>query len=84
MSCMQDRFEARLKDAHKMARRYDNYLKELKAYFEEHPREAAQALLISLPEQLEVLRRYALSRFRVDLEDREQRKERRWSDLAEA
>jgi hypothetical protein len=74
MSRMQDQFEARIRDAHKMARRYDNSLKELKAHFDERPKAAAQALMISLPEQLEVWRQYALARFGVDLEDREQRK----------
>ncbi len=73
MSRMQDQLKARIRDVHKMVRRYDDSLKELKAYFDERPSAAAQALLLSLPEQLEVLRQYALSRFGVDLEDREQR-----------
>ena len=84
MSRMQDQFEARIRDAHKMVRRYDNSLKELKAHFNERPKAAAQALLISLPEQLEVLRQYALSRFGVDLQDREQRQKHTWTHLADA
>jgi hypothetical protein len=81
---MQDQFEARILDAHKMARRYDNSLKGLKAHFDERPKAAAQALLISLPEQLEVWRQYALARFGVDLEDREQRQKHIWTYLADA
>jgi hypothetical protein len=56
-----------------MARRYENSLDKLKADFKERPNATAQALLLYLPEQLEVWRQYALSRFGVDLEDREQR-----------
>ncbi len=81
---MQDQFEARILDAHKMARRYDNSLKGLKAHFDERPKAAAQALLISLPEQLEVWRQYALARFGVDLEDREQRQKHSLTYLADA
>ena len=84
MSRMQDQFEARIGDAHKMLRRYEDSLKELKAYFDERPNVAAQALLLSLPEQLEVWRQYALSRFGVDLEDQEQRQEHSWTYLADA
>jgi hypothetical protein len=84
MSRMQDQLEARIRDVHKMLRRYDDSLKELKAYFDERPNAAAQALLLSLPEQLEVWRQYALSRFGVDLEDREQRQKHSWTYLADA
>jgi len=81
---MQDRFDARLRQVHKQQRQYDNTGKELKAYFEANPRRAAQALLLSLPAQLDVWRQYAVSRFGVDLEDREQRKAQRWANVAEA
>ena len=66
ISRMQDQLEARIRDVHKMVRRYDDSLKELKAYFDERPNAAAQALLLSLSEQLDVWRQYALSRFGVD------------------
>jgi hypothetical protein len=81
---MQDRFEARLQHFHKQQRQYDNTGKELKAYFEANPRRAAQALLHSLPAQLDAWREHAVSRFGVDLEDREQRKAKRWANVAEA
>jgi hypothetical protein len=67
-----------------MVRRYDDSLKELKAYFDEHPKARAQELLLSLPELLEVWRQYALSRFGVDLEDRQQRQKHSWISLADA
>jgi hypothetical protein len=81
---MQDRIDARLRQVHKQQRQYDNTGKELKAYFEANPRRAAQALLVSLPAQLDMWRQYAFSRFGVDLEDREQRKAQRWANVAEA
>src|SRR5215210_7489509 len=81
---MQDRFEARLRQAHKQQRRYDTIGKELKAYFEANPRPAEQALLLSLPAQLDTWRQYAISRFGIDLEDPEQRKAQRWVKVAEA
>jgi hypothetical protein len=81
---MQDRFEAQLRHTHKQQRQYDNTGKELKAYLEANPRRAAQALLLSLPAQLDVWRQYAVSRFGIDLEDREQRKAQSWANVAEA
>jgi hypothetical protein len=84
MANSQDQFEARVRDTHKRLRRYENGMKELEAYFHERPQRAADALLLSVPAQLEVWRKYALSRFKVDLEDREQRKKQRWTNLADA
>jgi O6-methylguanine-DNA--protein-cysteine methyltransferase len=84
MANSQDQFEARVRDTHKRLRRYEDSLKEFEAYFRERPQGAAQALLLSLPEQLEVWRKYVSSRFGVDLEDREQRKKLRWSKLDDA
>jgi hypothetical protein len=84
MSEMLDRFDRRLRQAHKQQRQYDNSGKDLKAYFEANPRRAAQALLLSLPAQLDVWRQYAVSRFGVGLEDREQRKAQRCAIVAEA
>ena len=84
MSEMYDQFDARIRGAQKRLRRFHSSRKELKAYFDERPNAAAQALLLGLPEQLEAWRQYALSRFEVDLEDREQREERRWTNLADA
>jgi hypothetical protein len=84
MSRMQDQLEARIRDAHKKLRRYDNSLKELKAYFDERPNASAQALLHSLPDQLAVWRQYAWSRFGVDMEDWEQRQNHNWNYLADA
>jgi hypothetical protein len=81
MANSQDQFEARLRKTHKRLRRYEESLKELEAYFHERPQGAADALLLSVPVQLEVQRKYALSRFGVDLEDREQRKRLRWTNL---
>jgi hypothetical protein len=83
MSERPDRFDRRLRQAHKQ-RQYENTGKELKAYFEANPRRAAQALLLSLPAQLDVWRQYAVSRFGVGLEDREQRKAQRCAKVAEA
>jgi hypothetical protein len=79
-----EQFEARVRDTHKRLRRYENDLKELEEYFDERPLGAAQALLLSLPEWLETWRNYALARFGVDLEDREQRGEPHWTNLADA
>ena len=73
-----------MRDTHKRLRRYEESLKELEAYFHERPQGAADALLLSVPVQLEVQRKYALSRFGVDLKDREQRKRLRWTNLADA
>jgi hypothetical protein len=84
MAISQDQFEARVRDTHKRLRRYEDTLKEFEAHFRERPQGAAQALLLSLPEQLEVWRKYGSSRFGVDLEDREQRKKLRWSKLDDA
>jgi DNA-binding CsgD family transcriptional regulator len=84
MAKSQDQFEARVRDTHKRLRRYEESLKELEAYFHERPQGAADALLLSVPVQLEVQRKYALSRFGVDLKDREQRKRLRWTNLADA
>ena len=84
MANSQDQFEARVRDTHKRLRRYEDSLKEFEAYFRERPQGAAQALLLSVPVQLEVQRKYALSRFGVDLKDREQRKRLRWTNLADA
>jgi O6-methylguanine-DNA--protein-cysteine methyltransferase len=84
MANSQDQFEARVRDTHKRLRRYEESLKELEAYFHERPQGSADALLLSVPVQLEVWRKYASSRFGVDLEDREQRKKLRWSNLADA
>ena len=84
MANSRDQFEERVRDTHKRLRRYEESLKELEAYFHERPQEAADALLISVPVQLEVQRKYALSRFGVDLKDREQRKRLRWTNLADA
>jgi RNA polymerase sigma factor (sigma-70 family) len=78
-----DQFEARVRDTHKRLRRYEDSLKELEAYFHERPEAVAHALLLCVPVQLEVWREYALSRFGVDLEDREQRKKLRWTNLAD-
>jgi hypothetical protein len=78
-----EQFEARVRDTHKRLRRYENDLNELEAYFDERPLEAAQALLLSLPEWLEAWRNYALARFGVDLEAHEQRGEPRWTNLAD-
>jgi hypothetical protein len=77
-------FEARVRDTHKRLRRYENDLRELEAYFDERPRGAAQALLLSLPDHLEVWRNYAWSRFEVDLEDREQRRNLYLTTLTDA
>src|SRR5215208_7317222 len=84
MANSRDQFEERLRDTHKRLRRYEESLKELEAYFHERPQGAADALLLSVPVQLEVQRKYALSRFGVDLKDREQRKRLRWMNLADA
>ena len=84
MANSRDQFEERVRDTHKRLRRYEESLKELEAYFHERPQGAADALLLSVPVQLEVQRKYALSRFGVDLEDREQRKRLRWTNLADA
>ena len=84
MANSRDQFEERLRDTHKRLRRYEESLKELEAYFHERPQGAADALLLSVPVQLEVQRKYALSRFGVDLKDREQRKRLRWTNLADA
>ncbi len=84
MSEMPDRFDRRLRQAHKQQRQYDNTGKELKVYFEAYARRAAQALLLSLPAQLDVWLQYAVSRFGVGLEDREQRKAQRCANVAEA
>lgn len=84
MSEMPDRFDRRLRQVHKQQRQYDNSGKDLKAYFEANPRRAAQALLLSLPAQLDVWRQYAVSRFGVGLENREQRKAQRCAIVAEA
>jgi DNA-binding CsgD family transcriptional regulator len=84
MANSQDQFEARVRDTHKRLRRYENGMKELEAYFHERPQGAADALLLSVPAQLEVWQKYALSRFEVDLENREQRKKQRWTNLADA
>jgi hypothetical protein len=84
MANSQDQFEARVRDTHKRLRRYEDTLKEFEAHFRERPQGAAQALLLSLPAQLELWRKYGLSRFGVDLEDREQRKKLRWSKLNDA
>jgi hypothetical protein len=84
MANSQDQFEARVRDTHKRLRRYEDSLKEFEAYFRERPHGAAQALLLSLPEWLEVWRKYGSSRFGVDLEDWEQRKKLRWSKLNDA
>jgi DNA-binding CsgD family transcriptional regulator len=84
MANSRDQFEERVRDTHKRLRRYEESLKELEAYFHERPQGAADALLLSVPVQLEVQRKYALSRFGVDLKDREQRKRLRWTNLADA
>ena len=85
MSEMPDRFDSRLRQAHKQQRQYDDSGKELKAYFEANPRRAAQARLLSLPARLDVWLQYAVpSRFGVGLEDREQRKAQRCANVAEA
>jgi DNA-binding CsgD family transcriptional regulator len=84
MANSQDQFEERVRDTHKRLRRYEESLKELEAYFHERPQGAADALLLSVPVQLEVQRKYALSRFGVDLKDLEQRKRLRWTNLADA
>ena len=84
MANSRDQFEERVRDTHKRLRRYEESLKELEAYFHERPQGAADALLLSVPVQLEVQRKYALSRFGVDLKDREQRKRLRWPNLADA
>jgi len=62
MAEMHDRFDTRLRQVHKQQRQYDNTRKKLKAYFEANPRRAAQALLLSLPAQLDVWRQHAISR----------------------
>jgi DNA-binding CsgD family transcriptional regulator len=84
MANSRDQFEERVRDTHKRLRRYEESLKELEAYFHERPQGAADALLLSVPVQLEVQRKYTLSRFGVDLKDREQRKRLRWTNLADA
>jgi DNA-binding CsgD family transcriptional regulator len=84
MANSRDQFEERVRDTHKRLRRAEESLKELEAYFHERPQGAADALLLSVPVQLEVQRKYALSRFGVDLKDREQRKRLRWTNLADA
>jgi DNA-binding CsgD family transcriptional regulator len=84
MANSRDQFEERVRDTHKRLRRYEESLKELEAYFHERPQGAADALLLSVPVQLEVQRKHALSRFGVDLKDREQRKRLRWTNLADA
>ena len=84
MANSQDQFEARVRDTHKRLRRYEDSLKEFEAYFHERPQGSADALLLSVPVWLEVQRKYAFSRFGVDLKDREQRKRLRWTNLADA
>jgi hypothetical protein len=65
-------------------RRYNDTLKGFESHFKERPRAAAEALLLVLPAHLEEWRQYTLSRFGVDLEDREQRQKRRWTNAADA
>jgi DNA-binding CsgD family transcriptional regulator len=73
-----------MRDAHKQMRRYNDTLKDFEAHFEERPCKAAEALLGVLPTHLETWRQYAYSRFGIDLDDREQRKNLRWTNVADA
>jgi hypothetical protein len=71
---MQDRFEARIRDTHKRTRRLDTELRGLAADFDERPCQSAQALVFAVPAQMAAWRRFGLSNFGIDLDDREQRK----------
>jgi hypothetical protein len=79
-----DQLETRIREAHKRMRRYNDTLKGFESHFKERPSAAAEALLLVLPAHLEEWRQYTLSRFGVDLEDREQRQKRRWTNAADA
>lgn len=66
-----DRYEAYLREHHKLVRQFDVSLKEFKDYFHEHLPEVTRDILDTIPRQREAWRQEALRRYGYDLEHSE-------------
>ena len=63
-----DRFEAVLREHHKVARRVDVHLKEFADYFQGNPAEVTRHLLIIVPQQMDAWRQEAVEKYGYDPE----------------
>jgi DNA-binding CsgD family transcriptional regulator len=63
-----DRFEALLREHHKVARRVDVHLKEFADYFQGNPAEVTRHLLIIVPQQMDAWRQEAVEKYGYDPE----------------
>lgn len=66
-----DRFEAVLRELHKLARRSDKDLKGLTEYLLENPAESTRHMLYAIPEQMDVWHREMLDKYGYDLDRHE-------------
>ena len=63
-----DRFEAVLREHHKVARRVDVHLKDFADYFQGNPAEVTRHLLIIVPQQMDACRQEAIEKYGYDPE----------------
>ena len=63
-----DRFEAVLREHHKVARRVDVHLKDFADYFQGNPAEVTRHLLIIVPQQMDAWRQEAVEKYGYDPE----------------
>jgi hypothetical protein len=63
-----DRFEALLREGHKLARRVDDHLKEFADYLQGNPAEVTRHLLIIVPQQMDAWRQEAIEKYGYDPE----------------
>jgi DNA-binding CsgD family transcriptional regulator len=63
-----DRFEAVLREHHKVARRVDVHLKDFADYFQGNPAEVTRHLLIIVPQQMDAWRQEAIEKYGYDPE----------------
>jgi hypothetical protein len=66
-----DRFEAVLREGHKLARQFDVGLKDLANYFQENLPNATRHLLVAVPQQMDAWRQEAVEKYGYDPERRE-------------
>jgi hypothetical protein len=66
-----DRFEAVLREGHKLARQFDVCLKDITDYFGENLADATRHLLVTVPQQMDAWRQEAVEKYGYDPERRE-------------
>lgn len=64
----QDRFEAVLREQHKLARQFDDHLKDNAEYFKQNLPDLTRHLLHAMPQQMDAWREEALKKYAYDLE----------------